>query len=221
MAAPTIKLGEEATARKAFVWVIDWPGWCRGGKDAILAREALVAIAPRYAEVAALAGLAPPDLTANSVFDIAESVSGDASTDFGVPHAITDLDRRLVDGAEAERLASLVGAAWTYLDTVAATAPAELRKGPRGGGRDRDKMLGHVIEADHAYAREVGVRLPPGSLEDRAAVEAERAAVLALLREPSDGSPLAGRKWPLRYAARRIAWHTLDHAWEMQDRSAQ
>lgn len=216
-----VPIGEERGTKKVFAWVVDWPGWCRSGKDATLARGAIVAIAPRYAQVAALAGITAPSPGDAGVLEIVESVPGDAATDFGVPHVITDLDRRPVDAAEAERLASLVAAAWTYLDTVAATAPAELRKGPRGGGRDRDKMLGHVIEADHAYAREIGVRVPQGSTEDRAAVDAERDAVLAVLRLPSDGTPLAGRTWPLRYAARRIAWHTLDHAWEMQDRSAQ
>ena len=80
-------------------------------------------------------------------------------------------------------------------------------------------MAGHVIEADHAYAREIGLKLPTPSLADRAAVEAERAAVLEVLRQPSDGSPLADRKWTARYAARRIAWHALDHAWEMEDRT--
>lgn len=219
MTTNRLPVGEERGTKKAFAWVIDWPGWCRAGKDPILAREALVAIAPRYGEVADLAGLTPPSPAVAGALDIIESMPGDASTDFGVPHAITDLDRRPTDAAEAARIASLVAAAWTYLDDVVATAPAELRKGPRGGGRDRDKMLGHVIESDHAYAREIGVRLPAGSLEDRTAVEAERAAVLAVLRQASDGSPPAGRTWPLRYAARRIAWHTLDHAWEMQDRA--
>ena len=46
-----------------------------------------------------------------------------------------------------------------------------------------------------------------------------RAAMLDVLRRPSDGTPLAGRTWTARYAARRIAWHALDHAWEMEDRS--
>lgn len=214
-----IEIGEETTPRKAFAWAVDWPGWCRGGKDATLARNALVACAPRYAMVAEIAGLTP--LVTGAVVDlnVVESVRGDASTDFGVPHAITDLDGRPVNAAEAERLANLVDAAWTILDRVAAAAPAELRKGPRGGGRDRDKMLGHVIEADHAYAREIGLRAEAGSVTDRAAVEAARGAVLEILRRPSDGAPLAGRKWPLRYAARRIAWHALDHAWEMEDRT--
>jgi hypothetical protein len=105
-------------------------------------------------------------------------------------------------------------------DRVAAKSPAELRKGPRGGGRDRDKMIRHVIESDHYYARELGIRLPEPDATDRRAVKAERQAVLEILSQPSDGSPLADRKWTQRYAARRIAWHALDHAWEMEDRSS-
>ncbi len=150
---------------------------------------------------------------------IVESVGGGGGTEFGVPSTITELDARRVTRSQAERIASLVEAGWVIFDRVAERSPEELRKGPRGGGRDRDKMIGHVIEADHAYAREIGIKLPEPSLADRAAVEAERAAVLDLLRQPSDGSPLAGRKWPLRYAARRIAWHAIDHAWEMEDRA--
>jgi hypothetical protein len=46
-----------------------------------------------------------------------------------------------------------------------------------------------------------------------------RAGVLAVLASPSDGAPLAATGWPARYGARRIAWHALDHAWEIQDRA--
>ena len=213
-----IEVGEETGAKKAFVWALDWPGWCRGGKDTALAIEALIEHGPRYAVVATQAGLEFTDLSALEL-DTVESVNGGAGTDFGVPSAITDRDRRPTMAEEAKRLASLVEAAWVVFDRVAAGAPAELRKGPRGGGRDRDKMIEHIIEADHAYAREMGVRLPPPSFDDRAAVEAERAAMLEVLRQPSDGSPLADRRWTPRYAARRIAWHALDHAWEMEDRT--
>jgi hypothetical protein len=214
----TIRIGQEVGAKKTFVWVIDWPGWCRAGKDPALARAVTLGYRPRYAAVAEAAGLVLPEPDDDEP-EAAESVEGGSGTDFGVPSAITTLDRRATTAAEAKRLAALVEAAWTVFDRVAAGAPAELRKGPRGGGRDRDKMIGHVIEADHAYAREIGVRLTAGSLEDRAAVEAERAAMLEVLRRSSDGSPLADRKWTQRYAARRIAWHALDHAWEMEDRA--
>jgi hypothetical protein len=213
-----IDIGEEAGAKKAFAWAIDWPGWCRAGKTVELAREALVEYAPRYAKVVKLAKLDMP-AAAVDLLKTVDSVTGGGGTEFGVPSEITKADRRRVTASEAERLAILVEAAWKVFDRVAAGAPAELRKGPRGGGRDRDKMIGHVIEADHAYAREIGIRLKEPKFGDRAVVEAERAAVLDLLRQPSDGSALADRKWTQRYAARRIAWHALDHAWEMEDRA--
>ena len=217
MARARIRIAEEVGAKKAFAWAIDWPGWARSGKTAEAAREALLAYAGRYAVVVKAAKLEMPP-TVGGV-DIVDSVRGGGGTDFGVPSAITDADRRGVTTGEAERLAALVRASWNVFDTVASKAPASLRKGPRGGGRDRDKMVSHVIEADHAYARELGIRLPEPHIGDHKAIEAERDAVLTLLGKPSDGGPLADRKWTQRYAARRIAWHALDHAWEMEDRS--
>lgn len=213
-----LEIAEEIAPKRAFAWAVEWPGWCRGAKTPILAREALLAAAPRYAEVARSAGLALPEVTDADLL-VVDSVDGGSGTEFGVPSAIVAVDRLPTTPAEAERLAALVGAAWTVFDAVAAAAPATLRKGPRGGGRDRDRMIDHVIEADHAYALEIGVRHRPPDPMDRDAVDAERSAMLDVLGEPSDGSPLAGRRWTVRYAARRIAWHALDHAWEMQDRS--
>jgi hypothetical protein len=219
MAAKRIQTAEEVGAKKTFRWAIDWPGWARAGKDPELARDALAAYAPRYAVVAAEARLDFADEVAAEDLDLVESVRGGGGTDFGVPSAVVESDRRPVDADEAERLARFVEAAWAVFDRVAAAAPAELRKGPRGGGRDTAKMVGHVIEADHAYALEIGIRLRQLSAADPASVEAERAAMLDILRQPSDGSPLADRKWTARYAARRIAWHALDHAWEIEDRT--
>lgn len=213
--AEPLAVGIEAGAKKAFASALEWPGWSRSGKTEDAAIEALLAYAPRYGPVAERAGLAFPTAFAATVV---EASAGGSGTDFGVPSALTfAADARPVDADEAARLASIVEAAWATLDSVAAHAPAELRKGPRGGGRDRDKMVVHVNEADWYYAREIGIRVPaPASRTD---TEALRAAMLELLRTPTDGSPLAGRRWPQRYAARRIAWHALDHAWEMEDRS--
>ena len=217
MAGARIRIAEEVGAKKAFAWAIDWPGWARSGKTADAARETLLAYAPRYAAVVTTARLDMPSLDDGT--DIIDSVTGGSGTDFGVPSAITDADRRPVTADEAERLAAIVAGAWSVFDRIAATSPESLRKGPRGGGRDRDKMIGHVLEADHAYARELGIRLPEPHLGDDAAIRAERTAVLDLLGQPSDGGPLADRRWTQRYAARRIAWHALDHAWEMEDRA--
>jgi hypothetical protein len=210
-----IQVSVEAAPKKAFATAIDWPGWSRSGKTEESAVAALAAAAPRYAIVAGEAG----EAFAAGDYEVAQRSGGESGTGFGVPSAITALHRRPVGAEEADRLVRLVAAAWAILDRVAASAPAELRKGPRGGGRDRDKMLGHVIESDWYYAREMGIREQQPDPADRAAIEAMRAAMLEIIRQPSDGSPLAGRKWPPRYAAQRLAWHALDHAWEMEDRS--
>lgn len=205
----------ETGSKKAFATAVDWPGWSRSGKTEELALEALTTSAPRYAIVAREAG----ETFHADDYDIVEHVDGGGGTEFGVPSSITELDRRPVTAEEAKRLARMVEAAWTVLDRVAASAPAELRKGPRGGGRNRDKMYGHIVESDSYYAREIGLKVKQPDPTDRPAIEALRAAMLEVLRQPSDGSPLADRKWPPRYVARRIAWHALDHAWEMEDRS--
>jgi hypothetical protein len=214
MADTAIRVLVETTPKKVFASALDWPGLARSGRDEPAALEALIAAVPRYAPVAEAAGL--PFDPAHLALDVVERVPGDASTVFGVPAIVAATDRLPADEAEAARLASIVAAAWATLDRVAAAAPEELRKGPRGGGRDRSKVVDHVDNADAAYASVMGLR---HQVTDRAAVEAMRAAMLEVLRRASDGSPLAGKRWPPRYAARRIAWHALDHAWEIEDRT--
>ncbi|MGZ8755466.1 MAG: hypothetical protein ACXW15_09805 [Acidimicrobiia bacterium] len=214
MAAQIIKIAEEASSRRVFAWALDWPGWCRSGRDLGSAHEALLAATDRYAIVAAGAGL---DFPAVAQFETVAQVEGGSGTAFGVPSVIIDDDCRGVNSTEAARLAALVSSSWSVFDAVAKAAPETLRKGPRGGGRDTSKIVAHVGEADGAYAREIGIKQKPPI--DRAAVEAMRAAMLDVLARPSDGSPLADRKWPQRYATRRIAWHALDHAWEIEDKS--
>jgi hypothetical protein len=154
-----------------------------------------------------------------ATFRVLERIPGSANTDFGVPHEIAKRDTAALPAAEGRRLATLVNAAWATFDAVAASAPAQLRKGPRGGGRDRDKIIDHVIGADDIYARKLGLRLTPPRRGDGAAIRAFRTAVTEVLAKPSTGAPLVEKGWPQRYAARRIAWHALDHAWEIQDRS--
>ena len=210
----TVAVSVEAAPKKAFAKAVDWPGWARSGKTEELALAALAASAARYVVVAREAG----ETLATTEFAIVERTGGGSGTEFGVPSTITELDHRPVTTADAERLVRFVAAGWTIFDRVAAAAPAELRTGPRGGGRNRDKMIDHVVGSDWSYAREMGTHEKQPGPADRTAVAAMRAAMLEILRQPSDGSPLAGRKWPPRYAASRIAWHALDHAWEMEDR---
>jgi len=208
----------EVGKKRVFACALDWPGWCRAGKDEDLALEALAAYAPRYAVVPERAGIAYPARVAENL-EVVERLPGSATTDFGAPGEVAGADARRATRAQAERLAALVVASWAAFDEVRAGAPATLRKGPRGGGRDRDKMVDHVLGAEAAYARKLGIKHRQPAIGDQAAIAALRDDIVAVLRAPSDGSPPVPKGWPPRYAARRIAWHVLDHAWEMEDRS--
>jgi hypothetical protein len=216
MAKP-IAVYVESGHKKVFACSIDFPGWCRSGKDEQQALAALADYAPRYAEVARLARAAFPSGTPE--LEVVERIKGKGATDFGIPHEIPKLDAEPLTARQAARQVELMEAAWALLDKVAKHTPAELRKGPRGGGRDRDKMLDHVLGAEAAYARQLGVKHPQPELGDTKAVKALRRDIAEALRGASDGSPLRPKGWPPRYALRRITWHVLDHVWEMQDRT--
>ena len=197
--SPRLGVYLEVGAKRVFASAADWPGWCRQGKTEQSAIETLAAYAPRYAKVAKLARL---ELPKDPTFHVVERQAGDATTDFGAPHIPANAEWR-PSAKDLERMLSLVEASWTYLDQVMARSPAGLRKGPRGGGRDRDKMYAHVLDAETAYASAIGLRLK----------KLDRAALREALRHPAKHT-----KWPVAYAMRRIAWHALDHAWEIEDR---
>jgi hypothetical protein len=206
----------ETGQKRVFASAADWPGWSRGGRTRDEALAALAAAAERYAPIAAAAGHPLPTRAAANL-RVAEEVAGDASTDFGVPRAIAALDTRPTTAADAARLNALVGAAWDALDRIAAFAPEELAKGPRGGGRDTSNVVAHVTDAEAAYAGQIGIGARDVAEQGSGRPAAVRRAIAERLAAPSDGTPL--KKWPARYAARRVAWHVLDHAWEIEDRT--
>ena len=158
-AAQVIRVLVETTSKKVFVSALEWPGLSRAAKDEALAIEALMTAVPRYLAVARRAGI-PFDT--DVAVEAVEHAPGNATTSFGAPAIIAEADRRPGDAAEAEGLAALVGASWAVFDEVAATAPEELRKGPRGGGRDRTRIVGHVTDAEKAYAAQIGIKLEQG-----------------------------------------------------------
>src|SRR3954447_903030 len=127
----------EEGSKKTFAVALDWPGWARAGKGAEAALDVLEAYLPRYSPVVRRAGLEPPEV---SGFDIVERIPGGATTDFGALDKGVEADEAPLAPGEDQRLPGLVGAAWEVFGDVAAGAPAELRKGPRGGGRDRDRI---------------------------------------------------------------------------------
>ena len=215
----------EVAPRRTFACAVEWPGWCRSGRGEEEALAALLAYAPRYAAVVAGAGLA---FSAPTDVEVVERLTGNATTDFGAPGVPAAADRRPLDAAELDRQSRLLAASWAAFDAAwheADDAGVELRKGPRGGGRDLPKMENHVLEAEEAYLAGLGSRPPrmPGAAPaDRMA--AVRATALDALAARARGKPIADprqtkRPWSPRYFARRSAWHALDHAWEIEDRS--
>ena len=123
-----------------------------------------------------------------------------------------------IDAATAQRNVALLRASWDMLEEVVPTSPAELRKGPRGGGRDRDEIRRHVIESERVYARKIGVRHKPFDMDDKSALNAMRDEMTEVLSKPSNGQPLVDGGWNASYAVRRITWHVVDHIWEIEDR---
>jgi hypothetical protein len=159
------------------------------------------------------------ELAAIAGVDVVEQYSGSGSTDFwGISFAFSSLDRLAMSNEDLERELALMRACWTYFDAVRGRVSVEMRKGPRGGGRDRDRIVRHVVDVEQDWARKVGVPPPDASvLTDEGALTARRDAYCTAIRTfHSEGR--TARTWPLRYLVRHTAYHTMDHAWEMEDK---
>jgi hypothetical protein len=210
-----VRIYTEGGPKRTFAVALDWPGWARSGKGEEAAIETLDAYLPRYAAVLRRAGIEPPSTDAG--FEVVDRLPATATTDFGALDKDTSADLDPLRPGETERLAAIVAAAWEEFDDVVAHAPAELRKGPRGGGRDRDKVRAHVLNAEASYIRKLGLRASTAGQE--VPDPTWRPQALEVLRTATGPERIGEKGWLPRYAARRIAWHVLDHAWEIEDRS--
>lgn len=216
----------EVGRKRVFAMSLAWPGWGRSAKSEDDALEALVAYARRYKKAARSPGRAftPPATVAE--LDVVERVAGDGGTDFGVPGKEPKADAAALPAGELDRQVRVLKAAWKTFDTVAASAAGvALRKGPRGGGRDVDKIVEHVVSAEVAYLSKLGDKFrPPTDVPPAAWVDDLRTTILDVLRIRGRGEtppkpPRSGGLWSPAYFLRRTAWHALDHAWEIEDRS--
>lgn len=204
----------ELGGKKAIAWSLEWPGWCRIRPNEATAVQALIDTEARYRLIAQRAGLefVPGNLV------VVERLAGDANTAWGVPSVLAPAETGPVDATTAQRWVALLRASWDLLEEVVMVSPAQLRKGPRGGGRDRDEVRQHVIEAERTYARKIGVRHPPFEANDSNHLNAMREEIATVLSKPSSGEPLIAGGWNASYAVRRMAWHVVDHLWEIEDR---
>ena len=216
----------EAGQKRVFACAVDWPGWARGGRDESGALQALLDYAPRYARIldnARIDFAAPTDVAA---FTVVERLTGNATTDFGAPDMAPASDAREIDEAELQRVTALLKAYWQALDAAVQAADGkELRKGPRGGGRNVEGIVRHVMGADHNYLARLAwkIKAEKGAGLNAELAEMRQAVLDALAAAVRDGLPERGPRggaiWLPRYFVRRAAWHVIDHTWEIEDRA--
>lgn len=218
---PTYQVYVEQGSKKAFAGALAWPGWCRGGRDEAGALQALVTYGPRYAQVLQVGGVvfAPPADVAE--LRVVERPTGSAGTDFGAPGARLAGDGATLDAPSlAQQQAILLACWWAFDDVIARAAGRELRKGPRGGGRETAQIVAHVLESEQHYLGRLGWKVRPISglaIPALMATIDEALAAAARGELPTHG-PRGGAMWPIRFYLRYAAWHVLDHVWEIEDR---
>jgi len=211
----TLELGLKG--KKVVAVAADWPGLARGATTEEAALERVRAYVPRYAPVAKLAGMEAAFATITGL-EVVERYPGTGSTDFwGISFAFSGIDKHAMSGDELERELTLMQACWAFFDAVRRRVSAEMQKGPRGGGRDRDHIVRHSFANEQDWAKGLGVHTPDGAMLTGEGLNAHRDAYCHAIRDYHAQGTLAG-KWPLRYLIRHTAFHTLDHAWEMEDK---
>jgi hypothetical protein len=150
--------------------------------------------------------------------DVVEQYPGTGSTDFwGISYAFSSIDQQTMSRDALEREMTLMRASWAFFDDVRSRVSAELQKGPRGGGRDRDHIVRHTFAAELDWSPKLGARTPLDELLTDDGLNAHRDAYCSAIRALHSEGRMAS-KWPLRYLIRHTAFHTLDHAWEMEDK---
>ncbi len=217
----------EEGKKRTFAGAIDWPGWCRKGRNETEALSALLEYGRRYGDILSgmrLGFVAPREL---SQLTVVERLPGNATTDFGAPGVAPGADReRSCDAATLRRFEKILEAGWRAFDkTVEAARGKTLTTGPRGGGRSLEAIVSHVVEADAGYLSGVGWKAPKPA-EPEARLTETREAILLALKASAAGEipakgPRGGDRWTARYFVRRVAWHVIAHVWEIERRTSE
>jgi hypothetical protein len=206
-------------ARKAVAFALDWPGWSRGARTPELVLEKLESYRHRYRPVAVGAGMTE-EFDGAGPLVVVDDRLGTGSTDFwGISFSPSSLEQEPMGDEEIDKRLGLLRSCWTFFDGVAARVSAEMRKGPRGGGRDRDQIIRHTIRAESEdFAKRVGLRVPERGALTPEGLRSYREAYVAAMRAYNAGEGKRMRSWNLPFLIRHSAFHVMDHAWEMEDK---
>jgi hypothetical protein len=205
--------------KKAVAFAVDWPGWARGAKTPEKALELLESYRQRYRPVAVAAGQAV-DFDAAGPLQVVEDRVGTGSSDFwGISFSPSDLEHEPMEDTEIDHKIALLRGCWGFFDAVAARVSAQMRNGPRGGGRDRDQIIRHTLRTESEdFAKRVGLRIPEGGALTPQGLRDYRDSFVATMRAYNAGEGQRMRSWNLPFLIRHSAFHTMDHAWEMEDK---
>lgn len=154
----TLEIGPKG--KRVVAVALEWPGLARGATTEQAAIDRVRSYLPRYAPVAKLAGM---DNTFSTITDVnvVERYPGTGSTDFwGISFAFSSIDHQVMSGDALERELTLLRACWVFFDAVRSRVSADLQKGPRGGGRDRDGIVRHLFANEQSWAKGLGVHTP-------------------------------------------------------------
>ncbi len=211
-------------AKKFVAYAIDWPGWSRGAKTADDAFETFAAYRERYRPIAVRAGL-EHEFDDSGDLEVVEDRVGTGSVDFwAISFSASSFEQEPMDGAELERKLTILQACWSYFDDVAARVSPQMRKGPRGGGRDRDTIISHTVRVESEdFAAKVGLKIPERGALEPGALKPYRSDYLDAMRAYQRACQRGEvtrpmRSWTLAFLVRHSAFHTMDHAWEMEDK---
>lgn len=205
--------------KKVVAYAQHWPGLERNGSRDEVALTKLATYFPRYARISERAGLAK-EFAAESDGDleVVERYVGSGSTEFwGISFVHSSIDHLPITADELERQLSLLQACWAEFDHFGSTVSAELKRGPRGGGRMRDEIVRHLLANEADWMKGIGVKYDYHDLiplEGR--VRYRQDVVNAIRQHHADEQP--AKTWTIPFLIRHSAYHVMDHAWEMEDK---
>ena len=222
----SIRVVLEVAPKRSFASALDWPGWSRGGRNEDEALDALLDYAPALCDGRKRAKIAftPPATTRGSTWS-----SDRGRRRNGVRRARASRrasEDEPLSAADLRRLLAFLQAAWT-----ASTGQPGRRRGRADEGSARRRA--RAAEDHRARAGGRGrlsrpARITSSRGRGRERRQTDGPAAPRLCRgahRVATGQPLANprntrKPWTPRYAVRRSAWHVLDHAWEIEDRSS-
>ena len=218
MSEPIRVMVERGKKKRSVASAFDWPGWDGARRPRSGRGRPRRLPTDRYAKVAAVAGLADEFRTTGDL-GVVERLEGIGMTDFyGVSMRSAAPEYDQMTDAECDRKLALLAPPGPTSTTMRRGSRPSSDLGPRGGGRDRERIIRHVNGAEiDEFAKKVGVYTPLDARDSPARLAAHRDALVEAIRD-HNARGVSARNWTVQFVIRHSAYHMLDHAWEMEDR---